>query len=184
VEGTRGGARRYEVLVRRWRRPGLLSELEARCAAIGVRCEPTPRDGSRKGAALTLTVPADVSRYAFDELSRWIYLHLDTRPYDHVAAGAAEAEAQARALEEVAAARRVWTSRELEFTVGRLARNEFLRGVESICTTTGVRWKWEARRSLVAQRIVVTVSGPKAVVDPTAERVGSWAQKFSVETGG
>ena len=181
MEGTGNGARTYEVLVRRWRRPALLSELEARCAAIGVRCERTTREGTPRGAALSLTVPPELSHHAFDELSRWIYLHLGARPYDHAAAAAREAQEAASAA---AGTSRVWLSRELDFSVGRLVRTEFLRGVESICTSTGARWEWEVRRSLIAQRVIVTISGPKGVVDPTAERVRSWAGKFTGDPGG
>jgi hypothetical protein len=55
-----GGVRRFEVLIPRPRRPGLISEIESRCARIGVGCELGTRgQGSRTGRLLILTVPAE-----------------------------------------------------------------------------------------------------------------------------
>jgi hypothetical protein len=176
-----GAVRRFELLVPAWRRPGLLSEIEARCAAIGVGCQLVRRGGgSSRRKALILTVPAGVNQHAFAELGRWIHIHWRTRPYDPGQAATAEA----RGREDALAASRAWTSHELEFVIGRLVRREFLGGVESICASTGARCEWEIRRSAIAQRIAVTISGPRGVVDTTTQQVRSWAAKFTAVSGG
>ena len=170
-----GGVRRFEVLIPRPRRPGLISEVESRCARIGVGCELGTRgQGSRTGRLLILTVPAEADHHGFAELSRWIYVQLGTRPFDPAEAAAArERERQA-----AQAASRAWTTRELEFVVGLLVRREFLRGVEEICTASGARCEVQTRRERLIRTTVVTVSGPGAVVERTEAELLDWRRQF------
>jgi hypothetical protein len=133
-----GGSRRFEVLLPRLRQPGLLAEIESRCAAAGVRCEVRAGDErSSNGKVLILTVSSDVSQHAFATLSRWIYVRVGTRPYDP-GEPASEAVRHREAIATVQASS-AWTSQDLEFIVGRIVRREFLGGIGSICAAHNTR---------------------------------------------
>jgi hypothetical protein len=174
------GSRQFEVLLPRLRRPRLLTEIESQCAAAGVRCEVRARDeGSSKQNVLILTVPSDVSPHAFATLSSWIYVRVGTRPYDP---SKATSEAARHAL-AAARAGNAWTSRDLDFIVGRLVRREFLGGVASICASTGARWEWRPQRNGLIRTIAVTVSGPGSVVEETVSQLRDWQRLFPAGDG-
>jgi len=176
-----GDPRRFEVLVPRWRRVGLLSEIESRCAAIGVRCETSTRgQGSARQKAVVLTVPGEVDEHAFAKLTSWIYVRVGTRPHDLSERRSTDADSG-----EAFEAMRVeneWTSRDYELIVGRLIHEEFLNGVAAVCAATGARWGARVKRSGVARTIVVTISGPRHVVDRTEIELLNWQKGFSAAT--
>jgi hypothetical protein len=177
------GSRRFEVLIPRLRRRGLLAEIESHCAAAGVQCEEwTDGEGSGNKGALILTVPAGVNAAAFAKLSSWIYVRVGTRPYD--LSEAASAAVRRREPIDAIRADNAWTSRDFEFAVGRMVRTEFLAGVGSICVSTGARWEWHVERRGLTRTIVVIVSGPGSVVDKTVSELVAWQRRFAPLAGG
>jgi hypothetical protein len=176
-----GDPRRFEVLVPRWLRMGLLADLESRCAAIGVGCETSTRgQGSARQKAVILTVPAEVDEHAFAKLSSWIYVRVGTRPHD--LSERTSTDAESGGAFDVMRVKNTWTSRDYELIVGRLIQAEFLNGVGAVCAATGARWEARVKRSGVARTIVVTISGPRHVVDRTEIELLNWQKGFSAAT--
>jgi hypothetical protein len=160
----------------------LSAEIQAKCAAVGVRCELRTRgEGTTKKKALILTVPDDLSAYALEGLNRWIYVRVGTRPHD-LSEPVPTPVDPGESMDAIRA-NNAWTSREFEFIVGRLVQTEFLDGVGSLCGSTGARWEWHVKRNGLARRIVVTLSGPAYVVDETATRLLSWENRFAPQVG-
>ena len=141
----------------------------------------TNGEGSSKKAALILTVADDVSEHAFEELSRWIYVRVGTRPHD--LSEPARSTVDHREAMDAIRANNAWTSEDFEFIVGRLVQREFLDGVGSLCEATGARWEWQVKRSGVTRTIVVTISGPSRVVDQTAAQLLKWKSRFAPQAG-
>jgi hypothetical protein len=179
--GDVGGVRRFEVLIPRLRRRGLLAGIEARCEAAGVHCDVRKvGQGSSKRKVLILSVPAAVSDHAFARLSSWIYVRVGTRPND-----LSEAAERATRLEAMDAAQgTAWTVRDLEFVVGRMVRKEFLDGVGAICAAAGVRGECRTERRGLIRTTVVTVSGPRSLVDQAAGQLLDWQRRFPAHADG
>jgi hypothetical protein len=185
AQTTTGAARvkELEVLVPRLRRRKRVAELRARCADAGVQCE-IRRAGKRanKRTVAILTLPADRDDHAFAELSRWVYVHLGTRPHD---LNEAAAEALRRRVEADAARRNTaWTSREFRLLAGRLVRKEFLSGVEAICAATGVRCESRVDGKPLARTIVIVISGPSHAIDDASAQIVTWRAWFRPGPGG
>jgi hypothetical protein len=161
----------------------LLVEIESHCAAAGVTCEIRASDqSSSKRKVLILAVPTDVSQHAFATLSSWIYVRVGTRPYD-LSEVNSDAVRHRDAIDAVQA-NNAWTSRDLEFLVGRMVRAEFLAGIGSICASTGARWESRVERNGLIRTTVVTVSGTRSVVDETVSQLFAWQRRFPAEAGG
>jgi hypothetical protein len=177
-----GGSREFEVLIPRWRRPGLLAEIKSQCAAAGVRgTVRTIGHGQSKKKVLMLTVPADVDHVAFARFSSWIYVRVGTRPYDtrEVAAHVVPRRTATAAGQPMDR----WSSKEFKVVVGRMVRKEFLRGVDSICAATGARWEWRVERKGLTRTTLITISGPGSVVAEAARHLLDWQRRFAPVSG-
>jgi hypothetical protein len=71
---------------------------------------------------------------------------------------------------------------ELGLFVGRVVRNEFLRGVAKICFKHGVEWEWDLERELLMRKVVLTLSGPGIHVVAAEHDIRSRGNRFA-DTG-